>query len=266
MSEKCKRRERAGGSTFSRSRDLLYSAPGGQSRRKERTIPKAVLSDARSVIRHFKSYRLASFEAILEELLRHAGNLQAWRGKTVLELGPGHRVNLLRFFSEECGAAQVQGVGRAAAWPWRRGRAFMAKHVENAYLLDFLRAASDAAYDLIYSRHVMEHYSIDPWILLTSRRYWRQFRKNRFRNPGEDFPSSRTNVLSIFREAFRMLKPGGVIISQIAKRKNSWLDRAFLESLDPESIRERELGRLSCIITVTRKGAPEDSDRREARA
>ena len=61
------------------------------------------------------------------------------------------------------------------------------------------------------------------------------------------------NIQAIFQEAFRLLKPGGAVISQIAKKKHSWLDRAFLEKLGVECIRERLLGKLSCIITVVKK-------------
>ncbi len=98
----------------------------------------------------------------------------------------------------------------------------------------------------------MEQHSIHAGILLTSRVYWRYFKENRFKNQGEDYTSSIPNIRAIFKEAYRILKPGGAIISQIEKRKHSALDRSFLENLGPRQITERLLDRLSSIVTVVK--------------
>jgi SAM-dependent methyltransferase len=235
---------------------LLYSLGGCSPKRKESAIRKTIQDEVLSLVNDHPAYRLRPFVPILEEMVAQTGSIQGLKGKAVLELGPGSRVNLLRFLHDRGEAGEVLGVGRAPAWPWRRQRAFLEEKVKNIYMLDFLRQGPGASFDLIYSRHVMEHYSIDPWILLCSGKYWRQFKDNRFRNPGVDFPSSRINIQAIFQEAFRLLKPGGAVISQIAKKKHSWLDRAFLEKLGVECIRERLLGKLSCIITVVKKDDP----------
>ena len=118
--------------------------------------------------------------------------------------------------------------------------------------LEGLRGLPSRSFDIADSRHVMELHSIDPRVLLTSRRYWSQFTGRGFRDLGEDYPSSRANIRAVFAEVFRVVRPGGVIVSQIARKKNSCLDAEFVESLGPASIRERPLGRLSSIVTVVR--------------
>ncbi|MFH1999709.1 MAG: hypothetical protein ABIK28_08515, partial [Planctomycetota bacterium] len=108
------------------------------------------------------------------------------------------------------------------------------------------------SYDIIYSRHVMEQHSIDPLILLSSKQYWDQFKNNGFKNLGEEYPSSQPNVQAIFRHAFRIVKPGGILVSQIAKKKNSGLTRDFLKRLHAKKITERDLRRLSSIIAIVK--------------
>lgn len=207
---------------------------------------------ALALIKGHRAYRLAPFRHILEEFLEHAGSPGGLRGMRVLELGPGRRADLLRFLAEQGGASRVLGMGRAVLHPWTRDREFIREHVEEAFLPERLRETADASFDLIYSRRFMERHSIDPWVLLFSRRYWSRFRGEGFRHLGEEFPSSTENIRAVFREAFRVLAPGGVIISEIAKRKYSALERGFLESLGPRRVKERRLGRHSSMVTVVK--------------
>ena len=58
----------------------------------------------------------------------------------------------------------------------------------------------------------------------------------------------------MFTEAYRALKPGGLIVSLIAKRKNSGLSKSFLDGLHPERIEEEPLGTLSSLVTVKKGG------------
>ncbi len=224
--------------------------PGAGSQRMSMTKSQP-MGNAESLINNYRAYALAPYREILAELLEHAGPIDTLKDKKILEIGPGNRVNLMRFFSEEMGI-EINGVGRAPLWPWTPHRQYISKHITNTLLLDHLPRVESQSYDIIYSRHVMEQHSIHAGILLTSRTYWRYIRENRFKIPGEDFPSSLPNIQAIFRHCYRTLKPGGIIISQIGRRQYSALDRPFLESLNPQTISERPLGKMSLIVAVTK--------------
>jgi len=160
----------------------------------------------------------------------------------------------MRFLSEEMGAS-VRGLGRAPLWPWTPHRQYLRKHITNTLLLDHLPNIASQPYDIIYSRHVAEQHSIHAGILLTSHIYWRYIRENRFKTPGEEFPSSLPNIHAIFKHCYRILKPGGIIISQIGRRRYSALGRPFLDTLKPRKIAERPLGKMSCIVTVVKSSS-----------
>jgi len=110
----------------------------------------------------------------------------------------------------------------------------------------------DKSVDIIYSRHVLEKNSIHPFLLIKHPAYWKAIRENSINNPGSEFPASIANMQAVFKHAYRILKPGGIIISQIAKRKNSALTDDFISHLKPrpKKIEKKDLGRLSRIITV----------------
>ena len=209
-------------------------------------------SPAGTTIDGYRAYRIKPFGEILDEMVSWSGSFEALRGKRALELGPGTRVHMMRFLQEVAGVASAVGVGRAKVWPWTRRRTFLAENVVPSFMLDYLRQAAPASFDIIYSRHVMEQHSIDPWVLIFSRKYWRQFRGNRFQALGEDYPSSKANIQAVFREAWRALKPGGLIVSLIGKRKYSGLAPEFLQSLTPARVSVRALGRLSCVVAAVK--------------
>ncbi|MHC4945403.1 MAG: class I SAM-dependent methyltransferase [Planctomycetota bacterium] len=205
-----------------------------------------------SLVQRYRGYGLESFRHILEALLGHAGSLEAFKDKRFLELGPGTRIGLLRFLKEEAGAEHVQGLGKMMIWPWTGHRAFVRAHVENAYLLDALRPIPSASYDAVYSRRVMEQHSIDPWILISSRRFWGRFKGHGFRKLDQDYPSSQANIQAVFKEAYRILKPGGIMVSEIGRRRFSCLDPGFLERFHPKESMEKPFGKMSSLITVVK--------------
>jgi len=96
----------------------------------------------------------------------------------------------------------------------------------------------------------MEQHSINPWILLSSQAYRQQFKKGRFTDFDASYPGSIPNLQAAFREAWALLRSGGVIISCIGKRKYSALDSRFLDELKPRQIHVRDLGRLSRMVTL----------------
>ncbi len=205
---------------------------------------------ADQLILQYKKYGLRPFKEIIHELLQVYPQPTALQNVSVLELGPGTKVNLLRFLAEKNPAATVRGAGRHVVWPWTPQRAFIEQHVANTFLLPHLNDLPARSIDIIYSRHVMEQHSIHAGILITSPVYRRYIRDNRFQKPGIDLPASVPNLQAVFRNAYKALKKNGVIISQIAKSKYGVLDDSFLKKLKAKQVNRRSIGRLSEIVTV----------------
>jgi len=212
----------------------------------------ALEQDVQQLIKQHRNYALVSFAPILEEILGHFGSLKNLAGKDVLELGPGTRVDLMRFLLDRVKLGSIAAAGRSAPRPWARQRDFIGEHVRNVHLLDFFSGSLEPRYDLIYSRFVFEQHSIDPWILLGSRSYWGQFKKRDFKDFDEAYPASIPNLQAVFRKAWCTLRPEGVLISCLGKRQYTVLDRGFLETFNPQSIIIRDMGRLSQIVTVVK--------------
>ncbi|MCH8218584.1 MAG: hypothetical protein IH892_17635 [Planctomycetes bacterium] len=199
-------------------------------------------------------FRLAQFEDILTEMLAHWGSLDGLRGIDVLELGPNTRVEMMRFLETSAGVKSIRGVGQTVLWPWIPHQAFIRDHVESCRFLQFFERDTPSRFDLIYSRHVMEQHSIHPWVLLTSAAYWAQLKKKACADFDESYPSSVPNIQATFKAAWNALRPGGLIISQIGKRKYGCLDEAFLATLDPQpsAVHRRDIGSLSSMVTATK--------------
>jgi hypothetical protein len=159
---------------------------------------------------------------------------------------------LLSFLATETSIASIKGIGRVPLTVRPRPAARTSAIIENTYLLPYLQGLESGSVDIVYSRYVMEQHSIHAWVLLTSRIYWRYLKENKFNRPEQDYPSSRPNLQAIFKEACRIIKPGGIIISQIAKKRYSALDGRFLEDCRLSKVSERELGKLSTIVTVVK--------------
>ncbi|GEM_PF-4623079 len=205
----------------------------------------------KSILKSYRKYRLKKYGTILSEILAYYGDLSDIHGKRILELGPGRHLNLLRFFKNETNAKIVFGVGKSFIWPWMKSE--YRSLVHDSYILNFLKSQGSKKYDLIYSRYVMEEHSIDPIILLRSKIYWRYLKENRLANPDRYFPSSIPNMQAIFAEAYKHLSPGGILISEIAKMKNSALDDAFLEAFHWRSLKKRKIGRLSQVVSGVKR-------------
>jgi len=203
-----------------------------------------------SLIKNNKKFRLTPFHEILEEILQHFGSLEALKGRNILELGPGARTDLMRFLDLKFQPRSMEGAGRSVVWPFTSNKDFIRTHVKRTPFLKFFDAKGNKKYDLIFSRFVMEKHSISPWILLFSKAYWAQFKKKKFSDFDKNYPASLPNIQAVFTRAFKSLKPGGVIISLIAKKKNSGLDQNFLKSLKPVDVMVRDLRLFSSIVTV----------------
>jgi len=202
---------------------------------------------------HFQ-YRLADFADILTEVLAHWGSLDGLEGLDVLELGPNTKVAMMRFLASSVGVKSMRGVGETVLWPWTLHRAFLRDHVVFSRFLPFFERETSGRFDLIYSRHVMEQHSINPWVLLASRDFWAQFKKKAFGDFDVSYPSSLPNLQATFEAAWQTLRPGGLMVSQIAKRQYGCLDEAFLVTLDPPptAVHRRDIGALSAMVTVVK--------------
>jgi len=205
----------------------------------------------KQTLKEFKAYHLKLFSEILRETLNHFGSLQALNDCRILELGPGGKRNMLRFFQQEASPKEVRGIGRM---PGRLGAKNKDENIKlsNTFLLPALRSFKSQSYQLIYSRHVLEEHSINPLVLLSSSVYWRAIKENRIKNPDKYFPSSRANILAVLKEAFRVLKPGGLLLAQVAKDKNCPINEAVMKPLSIRKYRKRKLDRLSALWIISK--------------
>ncbi len=204
------------------------------------------------IAKQYRAYRLGPFREIIAEIVKHFNDLEGLQDKNILELGPANKINMLRFLHLETAAESVQGIGRHMDWPWLGHKELRQKLLTNSYLLPALNSKKSKSVDLIYSRYVLEECSINPFILLGNRYYWKAIKENRFKNPDKNFPASTPNIEAIFKETWRLLKPGGIIISEIAKEHNNPLDDAFFEKLKPAQYEKRRLGKISSIYVAVK--------------
>lgn len=122
----------------------------------------------------------------------------------------------------------------------------------NAHLLPVLQEKRFDSIDLIYSRHVLEQHSIEARILLKHDGFKEAIRSNQFGDLPETFPASPRNILAVFQECYRILKPGGAIITQIAKKKYGVLTETHLQTFQPEALRIVDIERFSQLITFVK--------------
>ena len=197
--------------------------------------------------------KLKPFKEILEELLQVYPDFPLLPKRRILELGPGRNLNLLIYLKDCSGAESVRGVGRTARAWWRPSPGELELNlVEDQYILPYLQALPTASLDLIYSRHVLEQHSIDARILLRDPVYKAAIASNSFADLPESFPASIRNIGSIFSECYRILKPGGVLITQVARRKFAVLSEAGLRAFAPRNLKFRRLGSRSEISTFVK--------------
>ncbi len=207
------------------------------------------ISTTVELLQHFNRYRLKQFEVILNELLNWSKTFEHLKGKHILELGPGNRLGLLHFLSQESGA-KVEGVGKTI---------YIKKSAAAALVTDsdfqpFFKTVKAKSYDVIYSRYVFETNSYHPLLLLKHPDYLKAIAQNTISNPYANFPSSLGDKQTVFKLAYRALKPGGIIISHLVKRKNSALTADFLSTLKPKpkEVRSEKLKGFSAMVIVVK--------------
>jgi len=206
----------------------------------------------KTVLKKYRKYRLKPFEEIIREIFAHFSSIEGLKGKNIIELGPGTKIRMLNFLNSETQAASVQGIGRSIEWFWLPHKDLRRNMLTNSYLLPELKTRKSNSIDLIFSRHVLEEQSINPFILLGSSIYWKYIKENRFKNPGTDFPASAPNIQAVFKEAFRLLRHGGIIISEIGRESRNPIDDKYLKKLKPKRTAKRSIGRFSSIYTVVK--------------
>ncbi len=209
-------------------------------------------SSADRFIQKYRRFHLEPFRDILHDILQHVESPDTIKSMKIIELGPGRKTGLLRCFSNALNAVHCRGMGRSPAVPMMPQRKRKEDLVDNCYLDKGLASLPEARFDLIYSRHVMEQFSIHPLILLKNPVYWRTIRENRFAHPGREFPGSLENIEHIFQLAFDRLKPCALMVSQIAKMQHSGLSDRFLKTLNASDVKFRKIGKWSGIVSLVK--------------
>jgi hypothetical protein len=194
----------------------------------------------------------SAFDEILEEINWVYDDVEALEGKQILELGPGRNPGFLNFLGQCLSAASLSGVGKSAGSGKWTSQPASRYQIHDQFILPYLEALPDASLDLIYSRHVLEMHSIDARILLKDPAYSAAVRTNSFSDLPEAFPASQKNILAIFAQSYRCLRPGGALITQVAKKKYAVLNEAGLSQFGPQRMRFRRLGRFSEISTFVK--------------
>jgi hypothetical protein len=118
----------------------------------------------------------------------------------------------------------------------------------------FFRTVKAKTYDVVYSRFVFETNSYHPLLLLKHPAYLKAIAQNTIQSPYADFPSSLGDKQTVFKQAYRALKPGGIIISHLVKRKNSALTPEFLSTLKPKpkQVHSENLKGFSSMVVVVK--------------
>jgi len=64
-------------------------------------MPKSPpIDSADAIIKAHRKYRLAPYREILAELIEHAGPIESLKDRSILEIGPGNRVDLMKSAQE----------------------------------------------------------------------------------------------------------------------------------------------------------------------
>ena len=152
---------------------------------------------------------LKPFGYIIKEILREYRDLDLLRGRRILELGPGDRFGLIDLLS---GYTDVFSAGLTST-----SVSYPAFHSE-ACLHDFLSSRKTSTIDLVYSREVMEEHTFEAPLLLESDAYKRLLTEGPSEEVWEEYPGSRQNILRCYAEISRILRPDGLVISQVKNR------------------------------------------------
>lgn len=193
-------------------------------------------------------FKLKAYQPILDAINGAYGSTNKLKGLRILELGPGRRLFFLNYLHKLISDVDLQAVGKT--WPpFAQETPFP---VYDSYLFPFLKRQRSNTFDIIFSRHVMEQNAFHPLLLMRHPAYKQAIKENRFKSGSADFPSSAANVEAVFKQAYRALKPGGLLISLIAKRKYAVMDPEKLQSLRPQPARIDSylIGRLSALTVV----------------
>ena len=204
---------------------------------------------AETVIENYSRYRLKPFQEIISDILKGFTDLEQLRGQAVLELGPGHRPELMRYLGEQLDC-RMDAVGCEMDWPFSRHRRFLKEQVIKSDFGDFFRSNRKQKYRLIYSRHVFEQHSYHPILLMLHPSFRQHIFKNRMLNPDSSLPGGVPNHLETLKMAIMRLEAGGVFVAQVAHRRWSVLSKENLRKLPAKEISRRPLSPDGEIITL----------------
>ncbi len=198
--------------------------------------------------KQFQGYDLKSFDHILEAISAQFHEFPDLVNRTILELGPGSNTQLLRFLKDQSHSSSIQGIGLTRPTFWKREKQSEDEDIIlQSLILPALQVKDANSHDLIISKHVLEQHSIEAAILLKDPNFKQAIRDNRFSDLPKSFPASVKNIQAIFAECYRILKPGGVIITQVAKKKYRVLIPEGLQAFNPKQLTFKDIGRFSEI-------------------
>ncbi|MBN2534967.1 MAG: hypothetical protein JXB88_18945 [Spirochaetales bacterium] len=162
------------------------------------------------------------FKHIIREILREHRDFDLLRSRKIIELGPGDNFTLIEYLSR---FAEVEAAGLSHALACKPG------YLKEEYIYDYLASKKQNSSDLIYSRRLMEEHSLEAPLLLKTDIYKRLLSEG----PSDDlwlqYPGSRLYLIRCYKEARRVLKTGGIIISHVGNRFKA----DFHESIEKEA-------------------------------
>lgn len=163
-----------------------------------------------------------SFKHIIREILREHRDFDLLRSRRIVELGPGDNFTFIEYLSR---FADVEAAGLTHALQNKPG------YLKEEYIYDYLVSKKENSIDLIYSRQVMEEHSFEAPLLLKTDIYKKLIKEGPSEDLWLEYPGSRLYIIRCYKEARRVLKTGGIIISHIGNR----LKAGFHENIDKET-------------------------------
>lgn len=192
-----------------------------------------------------KGYKdIKVFRNIIMEMIREHKNIENLKPLTILELGPGKRFNLLKYLKNEIQVKKVKSVGKHF-FLFKKNS--LNEDFEDSYILPYLKSLPRNHIDLIYSRFVMERYSIHPFILISSPYYRNLLLKGTKKEVMKDYPSSEENIIECYKQIYLVLKKGGIIITEVSKRWLAGLNDETIKLLKFKRVIDYSTGKFSHI-------------------
>ncbi len=192
-----------------------------------------------------KGYKhINDFKNIITEIMREHKSIENLKHLKILELGPGVKLDLIKFLKNEAKVKEANSVGKHL---FLLKRSSSQDCLKDSYILPYLKSLPNNHVDLIYSRFVMERYSIHPLILIFSPYYKNLIFKGAKKEVMKEYPSSGENIIECYKQIFKVLVEGGIIISEVSKKWLAELNDEVIKSLKFKKVIDYPTGKFSHI-------------------